>query len=135
MPISITVNTTERLRYSVFSGDIGDRELIDAFRRSIQGPDFDPSLNGLVDLRAVNRLDITSSGIWELAQVLRPVDRPQTARRVAIVASSDFQFGMARMAATLLSTGGLTTEYQAFRDIAEARRWLGASTKEKEKEE
>jgi hypothetical protein len=32
---------------------------------------------------------------------------------------------MARMAATLLSTGGLSTEYAAFRDIGEARAWLG----------
>jgi hypothetical protein len=128
VPITITVNAAERLRYSVFSGDIGDRELIAAFRRSMESPDFDPTLNGLVDLRAVQRLDVTSSGIWELAQVLRVADRSRTARRVAIVAPSDFQFGMARMAATLLSTGGLATEYHAFRDMTEAREWLGLGT-------
>ena len=125
MPISIKVSAAERVRYSVLSGEIGDRELVTAFRRSFEASDFDPSLNGLVDLREVRKLDVTSNGIWELAHVLRPADESGHARRVALVAASDFQFGMARMVATLLSTGGLTTEYHAFRDMGEARAWLG----------
>jgi hypothetical protein len=125
MPITIKVNAAERVRYSVLSGDVGDRELVTAFRRSYEASDFDPTLNGLVDLREVRKLDVTSSGIWELSQILRPADQGATSRRVALVASTDFQFGMARMVATLLSTGGLKTEYHAFRDIDEARTWLG----------
>lgn len=125
MPITITVNVAERVRYSILSGDIGDRELVAAYRAAFASPDFDPSLNGLVDLRDARTLNVTSSGIWELAQILRPGDQTAHARRVALVASSDFQFGMARMVSTLLTTGGLTTEYQAFREMAEARAWLG----------
>jgi hypothetical protein len=125
MPITITVNAVEGVRHSVLSGDIGDRELVDAYRRVIAAPDFDPTLNGLVDLRAVGQLSVTASGIWELSEVLRAADWPGAPRRVAIVASSDFHFGMARMVATLLSTGGLTTEYHAFREMREARDWLG----------
>jgi hypothetical protein len=129
MPITITVNAAERVRYSVFSGDITDHELVAAFKHSVDGPDFDPTLNGLVDLRGAARLDVSTSGIWALAQVVGPGDRAAHARRVAIVAGTDFQFGMARMAATLLSTGGLSTEYQAFRDLGEARAWLGLAPK------
>jgi hypothetical protein len=125
MPITITVNAAERVRYTVMSGDVGDRELVEAFRTAIAARDFDPRLNALVDLRAVRKLDVTSSGIWDLSQVLRAVDSLGSRRSVAIVASSDFHFGMARMVATLLSTGGLTTEYRAFRTMAEARAWLG----------
>ena len=124
MPVAITVNVAERTRYTVFSCDVSDRELIDAFRRSIDAAVFDPTLDGLVDLRAVHTLNITSNGIWQLAQFLHAADRSAGARRVAIVAPPDFQFGMARMAATLLSTDGLTTEYQAFRTMDEARAWL-----------
>jgi hypothetical protein len=109
----------------VLSGDVGDQELVTAFRRSFEASDFDATLNGLVDLREVHKLDVTSSGIWELSQILRPADQTAASRRVALVASTDFQFGMARMVATLLSTGGLKTEYHAFRDISEARSWLG----------
>lgn len=125
MPITIKVNAAERVRYSVLSGDVGDRELVTAFRRSFEASDFDPTLNGLVDLREVCKLDVTSSGIWELSQILRPADLAAISRRVALVASTEFQFGMARMVATLLSTGGLRTEYHAFRDMGEARAWLG----------
>jgi hypothetical protein len=129
MPITIKVNAEERVRYSVLSGDVADRELVTAFRQSYEASDFDPTLNGLVDLREVRKLDVTSSGIWELAQVLRPADQAASTRRVGLVASTDFQFGMARMVATLLTTGGLKTEYQAFRDIGEARAWLGLAGK------
>jgi hypothetical protein len=125
MPITITVNAAEHVRYSVLSGDVHDRELIEAFARSIDARDFDPTLDGLVDLRAVRNLDVTSDGIWRLAQTLHRADRSERARRVAIVASSDFLFGMARMAATLLATNALRTEYHAFRDMDEARAWLG----------
>src|SRR5687767_14470506 len=55
MPITIRVSAAEGVRYSVLSGDIGDRELVAAFRRSFEASDFDPSLNGLVDLRAVGK--------------------------------------------------------------------------------
>ena len=125
MPVTIKVNAAERVRYSVLSGDVGDRELVSAFRRSFEASGFDPTLNGLVDLREVRKLDVTSSGIWELSQILRPADQAASSRCVALVASTDFQFGMARMVATLLSTGGLKTEYRAFRDMGEARAWLG----------
>jgi SpoIIAA-like len=125
MPITITVNAAEQVRYSVFTGDVTDRELLAVFEHSVQSSQYDGTLNGLVDLRGAERLDISSSGIWALAQVVGPSDRAAHARRVAIVAGTDFQFGMARMAATLLSTGGLSTEYHAFRDLGEARAWLG----------
>jgi hypothetical protein len=130
MPITIRVNAAERVRYSVLSGDIGDKELVTAFRRAFEASDFDPTLNGLVDLREVRKLDVTSNGIWQLAQILRPADQTAHGRRVALVASSDFQFGMARMVSTLLSAGGLTTEYQAFRDVTAARAWLGLAADE-----
>ena len=130
MPITIRVNAAERVRYSLLTGDIVDKDLITAFRRSYEASDFDPSLNGLVDLREVAKLEVTSNGIWQLAQILHPADQAGRGRRVALVASSDFQFGMARMVATLLSAGGLTTEYQAFRDMAEARAWLGLAPEE-----
>ncbi len=125
MPITITVNAAEGVRYSVFTGDVTDRELLAVFEHSVQSPEYDGKLNGLVDLRGAERLDTSSSGIWALAQMVGPHDRAAHARRVAIVAGTDFQFGMARMAASLLSTGGLSTEYHAFRDVGEARAWLG----------
>jgi hypothetical protein len=125
VPITVAVDPEERVRYAVFSGEVTDRELVEAFRGSIDSPDFDPTLNGLVDLRAVRTLDVTSNGIWQLGQILGASDRAGPPRRVAIVASSDFQFGMARMAAALLSTGGRSTAYEAFRDMGVARAWLG----------
>lgn len=125
MPVTITTNAAERVRYTVISGDVTGAELVEAFGRAAAAPEYDPSVNGLVDMRGVERLDVASSAIWDLAQLLRRAERGVTSRRVAIVAPSDFVFGMARMFEALAATSGAKTTYHIFRDMAEARAWLG----------
>ena len=127
MPISISVKPTEGVRYTVMSGDITGAELLEAYRPAVDARAAHPSLNGLVDMRGVRRLDVTSAAIWELTQLLRRHEdtASERRRRVAIVAPSDFAFGMARMFEALAASGGATTTYHVFRDMAEARAWLG----------
>jgi hypothetical protein len=125
MPITITVNTAERVRYSVFSGTINDKDLLDAYARSLQAPDFDPTLNGLVDARAVRRVDVTPAGLRHLADLIQTVDRLQLPTKVAIVAESDVAFGMARMYQSIRADGGAPSEHRVFREMSEAREWLG----------
>jgi hypothetical protein len=124
MPISSYVDAEERLRYFVCSGNLCDRELIEAFGRSADAADFDVPLDGLVDLRAVGNLQVTPGGVSQLAQILRATGRCSRRMRVAIVAPTDFRFGMARMAVILLAIGGVTTECRAFREMGDAHAWL-----------
>ena len=125
MPITITVNTAERVRYSVLSGSVNDKELLDAYARSLEAPDFDPSLNGLVDARGVRQMDVTPAGLRRLADLIQTVDRLQLPTKVAIVAESDVAFGMARMYQSIRASGGAPSEHRVFREMAEARAWLG----------
>jgi len=125
MPIAIRVNRAEGVRYSVMSGDITGADLLEAYRPAVDALAGDGALKGLVDMRAVRTIDVTSAAIWELTQLLRRADGAAAPRRVAIVAPSDLSFGMARMFEALAATTGVTTVYHVVRDITEARVWLG----------
>jgi len=124
MPITTRDDTTEGIRWSIMSGDVTGAELIDAYRPATGSHEQAPPL-GLVDMRDVRTLDVSSSAIWELTQLLGQAERGAKPRRVAIVACTDFTFGMARMFETLASNAGARTEYQVFRDMSRAREWLG----------
>ncbi len=60
-------------------------------------PGFDPTINDLVDLSGVTRLDISSSTVRRIAQMFDPLNDLQVQNRLAIVAPHDELFGMARM--------------------------------------
>ena len=124
--MSITVRDVEAegVRYSVMSGNITGADLIEAYRPR-PGARGDAPARGLVDMREVRTLDVTSSAIWELTQLLVRADPSAKPARVAIVARADFTFGMARMFEALAESAGVKTQYHVFRDMAEARAWLG----------
>jgi hypothetical protein len=125
MPITTTLNAAERVRYTSMSGEVCEKDLIEAVKRIVEDPGADLSLDLIVDLRAVERLDVSATGAWQLAQLARSADRPGVRRRVAIVASSDYLSAMARMYATLRSGAGAPAEYRVFREIGAGREWLG----------
>jgi len=124
MPIAITVNDAEGVRYSVFSGDVTGAELLQTYRRIYCASDVDPSLDGLVDMRAVRTLDVESASIWDLGRLLAGASAPGVPRRVALVAPTDFLFGTARMFEALASSQDRSTEYRAVRRMNEARAWV-----------
>jgi hypothetical protein len=125
MPVTVAVDAAERIRYTTMSGDVCETDLIAAFMRAMDDPRIDPTLDQIVDMRGVQRLDVSAAGVWRLAQVVSAADPPDVARRVAIVASSDYLFGMARMYEALRATAAAPEVYQVFRDMAAAREWLG----------
>lgn len=85
-------------------------------------PDFSPDLPRLVDLREIDELVLTSAQIRSVVvQVWRPGD--DDGGRVALLADRDYVFGMLRMFSSLAEGG--RTEYQAFRTLDRALRWLG----------
>ena len=125
MPIRIRVDSSGRVRHAVLEGTVGDHELIDAYAGVLADPDFDPTLNDLVDARGVRRVDVTPAGLRRLADVVQQVDRLSLPTKVAIVAVEDVAYDAARMYEAVRANQHAPAEHRVFRDIAEARRWLG----------
>jgi hypothetical protein len=82
----------------------------------------------LSDVRGVERLEVTPDGV----RLMVALDRDQADRlgdwKLAIVTTADFVFGTARMYQSM--TDEEQSSVQVFRDMAEARSWLGLPSDE-----
>jgi hypothetical protein len=125
MPIRIRVDPAARVRHSVLEGAVGDDELVDAYAAVLSDPDFDPTLNDLVDARGLRRVDVTPAGVRRLADLVQQIDRLSLPTKVAVVAPDDVAYATARMYEGLRASQNAPAEHRVFRDMAEARSWLG----------
>jgi hypothetical protein len=130
MPITIRVDPVARVRHAVFEGTVDDDQLVHAFERVLGDPNFDPTLNDLVDGRAVRRLDVTPAGVRRLADLVQQVDRLLLPTKIAVVAGDDVAYDAARMYQALRAEQGAPAEHRIFRHMGDARRWLGMGAEE-----
>lgn len=85
----------------------------------------DPVLSGhdeLVDLSRVEKVEVTSEGLRQLASTVARLNPDRKAYRVAVVAPDDVVYGMARMYEVFRDE--LAGTLQTFRTVDEARGWL-----------
>ena len=82
-------------------------------------PKFDPGFRQLWDFRAVSEVAVSTDCVRDLS---RTSSFAEGSRR-ALVVHSDLQFGLARMFQTL--TEHTPHVVGVFRDLDEARAWLG----------
>jgi hypothetical protein len=84
-------------------------------------PDVPEGSIELLDMSEAVSTEVTGPEIRKLAE--RDLTGPDRITRMAIVATTELGFGLARMYQTLSDSMG--TEVRVFRDRGEARRWLG----------
>ena len=121
--IRFAIDRIAGVREATFEGTVDDAELLGSFRTLLQSPDYDPTLNELVDLRSVDRLEISTEAMRQLIIAYTPIDRQGIPTRTALVAGSPFTFGMSRMY-ELLRGDDSPEEIRVFSDYDEARAWL-----------
>jgi hypothetical protein len=123
MPITYRIDTDQGLILTAATGVLTDEELLKHKRALAADPDFSPGMRQLSDVRGVERLEVTPEGV----RLMVALDRDQADQlgdwRLAIVTTADFVFGTARMYQSM--TDEEQNRVQVFRDMAEARSWLG----------
>lgn len=125
MPIDIRVDADERVRYSFVTGVVTDAEMMEAYERVVEDPDFDPTLDVIADMTGVVRLEVTANRVRELAERRARNAVLNAARpRVAIVAPADVMFGIARMYESSSHRDDGSRRYLVCRTMEEAREWL-----------
>jgi hypothetical protein len=120
--IRFEVDAARRTRVARFSGVVDDHELLGSYAGLVEEPGYDPTLNDLVDMTAVDRLDVSTAAVRQLVSMFTPLDHAGVVTRLAIVAPRDHVFGMARMYEILRSDA--PEMIAVFRDMDEAQRWL-----------
>lgn len=126
MPIETLVDHVRRLVVGRAHGMLRIDEIFEYQRSAWSRSDVE-GYDEIVDLTEVTEIESApSTRARELASVAASMDAQARSPRLAIVATADFAFGLARMYATYrgLQEGG-TKSVEVFRTLAAAREWLG----------
>jgi hypothetical protein len=125
MAFSFTIDGDHGVVRFVAENVFSSRDLLESIKQVTAHPDFQPDYDHLVDMRAVSAFQPDTKDIRIRSQHDRENVRLDTSR-IAIVATNNVVFGMARMYETFMEGADVTV--RTFRDMAEAEAWLGLDT-------
>jgi hypothetical protein len=121
VPISLRVDDDAWTVYVTVTGPVTPAEVAEAMESARQDPHMSPTMFRLVDCRAAT-IGLSGDEIRELAFTYAK-NGIDPSLRIAVVLSTDVAVGLARMFA---GYAALPAEvFAVFRDIGEAREWLG----------
>jgi hypothetical protein len=125
VPLIYTIDKKQNAIFTVASGTLTDQELIEHKERLRNDPHVSSGMVELSDVRNIEKLMVTPSGIEEF--VMQDAHDADLCRehRLAIVVSQDLAFGMGRMYEMMTSEN--LPNVGIFRDMEEAANWLGLS--------
>jgi hypothetical protein len=126
MPITYQLKPDERLVILIHVGAVSDDEFLSFYKALFEDSRFDKSFNLLIDLRQAESSVRSTAALNKFAHFVRQQFVNTTARpKVAVVASEDISFGLARMYEVL--SGAVPWEFVVFRTANAALAWLGLS--------
>ena len=106
-------------------GHVGDAEVFDLIERLVNDPAFPDGIDGLVDLRSVDRLDLSAEAIQRASETATDYESSFAGSRWGIVADEDLAYGISRMYE--LQRNPQRYAIGVFRDMEAARSWLAES--------
>lgn len=123
MTIKLDFDQDTKILKATVTGELLLPEITSAFDKITNSDDYPSNVDTLWDMRKAN-FDSTNAEFWQALIGIRRQDYPKRKNfRLALVASSDFSFGMLRMY-EMLSEPHLHRKLMVFRDMATAEQWL-----------
>ncbi len=119
MPIISQIDSSLGVVFSTFQGVVTKEDILAQVEMFRTDPAFQPSFNHLIDTRGTTRFDVSTDGLRAVSMHSAFNEKS----RRAVVAEKDEMFGMARMYEVFREDA--PDQMTVFRDMAEARRWLG----------
>ena len=108
------------------SGVVTEEELLAYWQKDYADHRIPWGTPELLDLRAVERFEVTSAGLRKLVAIdVKYAKQQHAPSRLAIVAPSDLLFGMIRMYQILSDSN--PNSIRVFRDLSGVEEWLGTS--------
>lgn len=121
---SIDVRLETDLDLTVFTvhGDLLAEEIIHAIQTEYAST---PTGNILWDLTDSTIEHITVDGFRRVATVARALRTSGSGAKTAYVGGEDLGYGLLRMYTALAEAAGIQVQYEVFRSLQEAYKWLG----------
>lgn len=122
MPIDCEIDSEAGIVYTTIVGQVSANEVIEKLAAVITSTGYRPGFNGLIDL---TKSSYTPKGneVRQIAQLLVSHNARIGHSRSALVVSRDLGYGLARMFQEMADESVIET--RIFRDMTEARTWLG----------
>ncbi len=119
MPVSYRIDKSKKIVFADATNELTSED-IRTYRRSVlDDPDFDPHFDHLFNFNGVTEVRMIGDEVRTLAE---DTIFHKHARKAHVV-PNEVMFGISRMFSLYLSSE--PDELQVFRDVDEARRWLG----------
>lgn len=126
MPVTYRIDVENGVVVTAASGSPTAQDILACRATMAADPDFSPDMKQLVDMTQLDKVLASSADLRQLAEA----DPFSTGALRAIVAESDVTFGVGRMYELLVEKPGAVVK--VFRDISDARAWLGIETAERQ---
>jgi hypothetical protein len=123
MPITYRYDGSLNVLFVEMHGVITDEEILQYAKTATTDTEIPSLYHELIDLRGVEVPEASTDTLRRVATTFQEAERGPTGVKVAFVASSDAAFGMARMYQAFRADS--KTELNVFREMGEARSWLG----------
>ena len=121
VPVRSTIHREYRLVVTTEEGRVTLNDMLANQDRLLTDPEFDPEFNQLSDATLATDTDLSPGN---LPMIYKERVFSATSRR-AVVAPTDFAFGMARMLQAYVDLSENPHPVQVFRDRTCALKWLG----------
>jgi hypothetical protein len=124
MPVSTHIDTDRGVITYKATDEITVADMIAAFERVVDHPDFKPGMNAFCDAKYATFKRMAFSEVQALADLIakRSSERGR-GHRVAILVRGNEEFGLSSLFE--MQTYSLPFEVQVFRNTREAKEWLG----------
>jgi hypothetical protein len=125
MPITFDIQPQKKLAIAVHAGLVPDAEFLSAYRSLYADARFDISFDLLVDLRRADSSARSTDALRDFAACVSEFyPGADTRPRVAVVATENISFGLARMYEAF--SDAVPWDFRVFREVSDALEWLGA---------
>ena len=121
MPINSQIDSSLGVVFSTFQGVVTQEEILGQVENFISDSTFQPSFNHLIDTRGTTRFDVSFAG---MRAVSSHTTFNEKSRRAVVVGENEM-YEAARVYQILREEQRKPDQVQVFRDMEEARRWLG----------
>ena len=120
MPVHYRIDRERHFVLTRGVGTLTDEDVLGHQRELRAEAGFESDMNQLIDLSQTERFELAAGTLRQIV-AMNPFGKGS---RRALVSPSDLAFGMSRMFEAF--SDGSEQEVRVFRDMAEAREWLGA---------
>jgi hypothetical protein len=121
MPVISQIDSSLGVIFSEFQGVVTAEDILAQVERFNTDPAFQPSFNHLIDTRGTTRFDVS---VADMRAVASHTTFNEKSRRAVVVDETEM-YGAGRVYQILREEQGKPDQVRVFRDMEEARRWLG----------